>query len=191
MLTDNGRQYASWRGKTKFQKELEKDHVHHIRSAPHHPMTLGKIERFWQTSEGGVPETGPVRDIRGGAGTHRLLGEVLQPQAAAPGAGRDVPGDRFFSIQKEMQAAIERGMAANVEELALRGKPVKPFYMVGRMGDKSVVIETDKKRMSVLVDGQELSSGQAMTYEVKEGVAHECAKGSQHELTGQSRTAKG
>ena len=49
MLTDNGRQYANWRGKTRFEQELEKDRVHHIRSRPHHPMTLGKIERFWKT----------------------------------------------------------------------------------------------------------------------------------------------
>jgi len=49
MLTDNGRQYASWRGKTQFQKELKRDHVEHIRSTPHHPQTLGKIERFWQS----------------------------------------------------------------------------------------------------------------------------------------------
>ena len=47
MLTDNGRQYATWRGETRFQKELKKDRVAHIRSRPQHPMTLGKVERFW------------------------------------------------------------------------------------------------------------------------------------------------
>ena len=49
MLTDNGRQYASWRGTTDFEREMKKDQVRHIRSRPHHPMTLGKIERFWKT----------------------------------------------------------------------------------------------------------------------------------------------
>ena len=49
MLTDNGRQYVSWHGKTKFQQELAKHRIQHIRSAPHHPQTLGKIERFWKT----------------------------------------------------------------------------------------------------------------------------------------------
>lgn len=29
-------------------QELRKDRVHHIKSRPHHPMTLGKIERFWK-----------------------------------------------------------------------------------------------------------------------------------------------
>jgi transposase InsO family protein len=49
MLTDNGRQYATWWGKTRFQLELKKDGVHDILSQPHHPITLGKIERFWKT----------------------------------------------------------------------------------------------------------------------------------------------
>jgi transposase InsO family protein len=49
MLTDNGRQYTSWHGKSRFEGELKKDKIHHIKSRPHHPMTLGKIERFWKT----------------------------------------------------------------------------------------------------------------------------------------------
>ncbi len=49
MLTDNGRQYTTWRGNSRFELELKKDRIHHIKSQPHHPMTLGKIERFWKT----------------------------------------------------------------------------------------------------------------------------------------------
>jgi transposase InsO family protein len=49
MLSDQGRQYSSWRGTTRFEAELRKDWVHHLKSRPHHPMTLGKIERFWKT----------------------------------------------------------------------------------------------------------------------------------------------
>ena len=92
MLTDNGRQYANWRGKTRFQKELEKDHVLHIRSAPQHPETPGEDRTVLEDLERGVPGTRPVRDFRGGAGAHRLLGEILQPQADPPGTGRAVPG---------------------------------------------------------------------------------------------------
>jgi transposase InsO family protein len=49
ILSDNGRQFVAWRGETRFQKVLRRQGVQHVRSAPHHPMTLGKIERFWQT----------------------------------------------------------------------------------------------------------------------------------------------
>ncbi len=51
MLTDNGRQYINWRGKSRFGKELEKDRVKHIVSRPQHPMTLGKVERFWESTQ--------------------------------------------------------------------------------------------------------------------------------------------
>ena len=44
MLTDNGRQYTTWRGTSRFEAELKKDRVAHIKSRPHHPMTLGKVE---------------------------------------------------------------------------------------------------------------------------------------------------
>jgi transposase InsO family protein len=49
MLSDQGRQYSSWRGTTRLEAELRKDRVRHLKSRPHHPMTLGKIERFWKT----------------------------------------------------------------------------------------------------------------------------------------------
>src|SRR5512136_3121942 len=49
MLTDRGRQYTTWRGSTRFERELGKDRVRHIKSQAQHPMTLGKIERFWKT----------------------------------------------------------------------------------------------------------------------------------------------
>ena len=168
MLTDNGRQYASWRGKTKFQKELAKDHVHHIRSRPEHPMTLGKIERFWKTLKEEFLRRARFETFE--EARERLAYWVKYYNHKRPHQSLDgmTPADRFFSIQEEMRAAIERGVAANVEEMALRGKPEEPFYMVGRVGDKSVVIETDKKRVSVMVDGQELGEGKSITYERKE-----------------------
>ena len=49
MLTDNGRQYTSWRGTSRFEAVLQKDGVKHFKSRPQHPMTLGKVERFWST----------------------------------------------------------------------------------------------------------------------------------------------
>jgi transposase InsO family protein len=49
MLTENGSLYANWRGKTRIEREMKKDRVKRIRSRPHHPMTLGKIERFWKS----------------------------------------------------------------------------------------------------------------------------------------------
>lgn len=49
VLTDNGRQYTAWRGETAFEQTLRQYGIRHIRSSPQHPMTLGKVERFWKT----------------------------------------------------------------------------------------------------------------------------------------------
>ena len=177
MLTDNGRQYANWRGKTKFQRELDKDHVHHIRSSPHHPMTLGKIERFWQTLKEEFLSRARFETFE--EARERLAYWVKHYNHKRTHQSLDglTPADRFFSIQKDLRATIERGVAANVEEMALRGQPLEPFYLVGRMGDQSVVIETDKKRVSLRVDGQAVKVGETMVYELKERVNHETGTG--------------
>ncbi len=41
VLTDQGRQYFAWRGKTEFQKLLAKEDVAHVVARAHHPMTVG------------------------------------------------------------------------------------------------------------------------------------------------------
>jgi transposase InsO family protein len=94
MLTDNGRQYTNWRGTTRFEKEMAKDRVKHFRSRPHHPMTLGKIERFWVLEDhlGRVPLARAVRHVRGGARARGAVVQVLQPPPPAPGHRLAVPG---------------------------------------------------------------------------------------------------
>ena len=47
ILTDNGSQYVTWRGKSQFSRELEKRGIRQIVARPRRPQTLGKIERFW------------------------------------------------------------------------------------------------------------------------------------------------
>ncbi len=173
MLTDNGRQYANWRGKTAFQKELGKDHIHHIRSAPQHPETLGKIERLWKTLKDEFLVQARFETFD--EARERLAWWVQYYNHRRPHQAMDglCPADRFFSIQKEKRAAIERGVAANVEALARHGKVQQPLYMVGRVGEKTLVITTQDKRMSVQVDGQELSADHPLVYDLKQGVNHE------------------
>ena len=77
---------------SRFQKELAKDRVHHIRSRPHHPMTLGKVERFWKTIWSEFLGRAQFDDFEAGPGAHPAVGQVLQPQAPPPGHRRHVPG---------------------------------------------------------------------------------------------------
>jgi transposase InsO family protein len=166
VLTDRGRQYTTWRGTTRFERELGKDRVKHIKSQAHHPMTLGKIERFWKT----VYEEFLVRAQFGSfeEAQERVRQWVQYYNHRRPhqGIGGLFPADRYFEIQGELRKVMERGIAENVLEMALRGKPREPFYMVGRMEGQSVVLRAEKGKLRLRVDDQEGGKVQEMVYEV-------------------------
>jgi len=166
MLTDRGRQYTSWRGSTKFERELGKDRVKHIKSQAHHPMTLGKIERFWKS----IFEEFLVRAQFGSFEEAReRIRDWLQyynHKRPHQGIGGLCPADRYFEIQAELRKTIEQGIADNVLEMALRGKPREPFYMVGRMEGQSVVLRAEKGKLRLMVDDEEGAEKQEMVYDV-------------------------
>jgi len=167
MLTDNGRQYTNWRGKTRFESEMTKDRVKHIKSSPHHPMTLGKIERFWKTLFTeflGRAQFSSFEDTR-----ERLAHWVKYYNHRRPhqGIGSLCPADRFYEIAHDLRQAVEQGIQENVLEIALRGKPRDPFYMVGRMGQQSVEIRAEKGKVRMLVDGEEKDCPKELVYQIE------------------------
>jgi transposase InsO family protein len=184
VLTDRGRQYTNWRGTTRFERELGKDRVKHIKSQAHHPMTLGKIERFWKT----VYEEFLVRAQFGSfeEAQERIRHWVKYYNHKRPhqGIGGLYPADRYFEIQGELRKVMERGIAENVLEMALRGKPREPFYMVGRMEGQSVVLRAEKGRLRLMVDDEDGGKVQEMVYEVKVGEGREDRGGKGREAQG-------
>jgi transposase InsO family protein len=167
MLTDNGRQYTNWRGSTRFEQELKKERVRHIRSRPHHPMTLGKMERFWKTILEEFLLRAQFGSFEEARERVRLWVQYYNHQRPHQGIGGLCPADRFFEINHELKKTLEKGMAENVLEMALRGKPRDPFYMVGRMGEQSVVIRAEKGQVRMLVDGEAQNDGKELVYELK------------------------
>ena len=155
MLTDQGRQYANWRGKTRFQLELQKDRVHHLMSRPHHPMTLGKIERFWKTIWEEFLVRAQFGSFEEAQARVRLWVKYYNHRRPHQGLEGLCPADRFFEIQHELRKVMEQKVQENVLELALRGEPKDPFYMVGRMGGQSVVMTVEKGQFKMQVDGDE------------------------------------
>ena len=168
MLTDNGRQYASWHGKTKLQQELARNRIQHIRSSPHHPQTLGKIERFWKTIWEEFIRRARFTTFEEARERVRWWVQYYnhrRPHQALDGL---CPADRFYRIEQTVLSEIEKGIAANVQELALHGKPQVPFYMVGRMGEQSVTIKTEDGQVKLVV-------------EKAEGIGNECNEHSREE----------
>jgi transposase InsO family protein len=188
MLTDRGRQYTNWRGSTRFERELGKDRVRHIKSQAHHPMTLGKIERFWKT----IYEEFLVRAQFGSfeEARERIRQWVQYYNHKRPhqGIGGLCPADRYFEIQAELRKTMEQGIAENVLEMALRGKPREPFYMVGRMEGQSVVLRAEKGKLRLMVDDEEGGGKQEMVYDV---TAQEEAREEREERDGKDREAEG
>ena len=168
MLSDNGRQYTNWRGTTRFEAELKKDRIKHIKSQPHHPMTLGKIERFWKSIYTEFLSRVQFDSFEEAQQRLALWVKYYNYKRPHQGIGGLCPADRFFEIQTELRQVLERGIEQNVLEAALRGPPRQPFYMVGRMGDQSVVIRAEKGKVKMLLDGEEPGKDKELIYHVDE-----------------------
>jgi hypothetical protein len=78
------------------------------------------------------------------------------------------PADRYFEIQSELKKTIEQGIQDNLLEMALRGKPRLPFYMVGRMEGQSVFLRAEKGRLRLSVDAENDDIMQKVVYNLTE-----------------------
>jgi hypothetical protein len=155
MLTDNGRQYASWHGKTKFQRELARNRIQHIRSSPHHPQTLGKIERFWKTIWEEFISRARFSTFEEARERIRWWVQYYNHRRPHQGLEGLCPADRYYRITQAVRVEMEKGIAANVREMALHGKPQPPFYMIGRMGEQSVTIKAEEGQVKLMVEKTE------------------------------------
>ena len=53
------------------------------------------------------------------------------------------------------KSVIEKGVQDNVLELALRGEVKRPFYMVGRLDNQSVVMQAEKGKLVMQINNEE------------------------------------
>jgi transposase InsO family protein len=180
MLTDNGRQYTSWRGTSRFEAELKKDRVAHFKSRPHHPMTLGKVERFWETIWQEFLCRAQFDSFEAARERIKLWIKYYNHKRPHQGIEGLCPADRFFEIQTQLRSTIEAGIQENLLELALRGKPQAPFYMVGRMDGQSVVLRAEKGKLKLSVSDQQ-NHEQELTYDLNQNPNDQRKEGSQKE----------
>jgi transposase InsO family protein len=154
VLTDNGRQYTVWRGKTEFEEQLKRMGIQHIRSRPQHPQTLGKVERFWKTLWDeflGRTVFAHVVDAQDRLNHFISHYNFQRPHQALDGL---VPADRFFKMSAHVRAEIERAVAQNELRLALEQPPRKPFYVVGQLGDQHLSIAAGATGLELHVGGK-------------------------------------
>jgi transposase InsO family protein len=171
MLTDNGPQYKTWRGTSRFETEMKKDRVIHIKSRPQHPMTLGKVERFWATIWQEFLVRAQFDSFEAARERIKLWVKYYNYKRPHQGIGALCPADRYFEIQAELRQTIESGIQENLLEMALRGQPRAPFYMVGRMEGQSVVLHAEKGKLKLSVGNDD--QNKELEYDLNKGDNHE------------------
>ena len=147
VLTDQGTQYYSRRGKSAFSKLLEARGVKQVVARSHHPQTLGKIERFWGTLWRECLQAAIFRGIDDARERIAHFIDFYNFQRTHQGIEGLVPADRFFSAAPEVKAALEKRVAENALSIARDGQPKKPFYLTGNVGDQSVSLHAEGEKM--------------------------------------------
>lgn len=144
VLTDQGRQYYAWRGKSAFQKLLAKEGIQHVVSRAHHPQTLGKCERLWKSVgeefwDRAVPSD--IDDARRRLAHYFAHYNHFRPHQ---GIGGLVPADRFFGAESALREAIAREVDAQSLRLAIEKAPRRPVYLVGQIGASRVSVHGER-----------------------------------------------
>jgi transposase InsO family protein len=147
ILTDNGAQYVTWRGKSQFSRELEKRGIKQIVARPRRPQTLGKIERFWGTLWRECIETSVFLDLADARQRIGLFIDYYNLQRPHQGIEGLVPADRFFGAAPEVLKTLKERVAENALELARHGVPKKPFYLTGQLDGKPFSVHQQGDRV--------------------------------------------
>lgn len=140
VLSDNGRQYYTWRGKSKFTEMLTKLGIRHIRSRPYHPQTLGKVESFWRNLYQECLSQLPLSSFEEAREKISTYIEYYNFKRPHQGIGNLIPSDRFYKVAGQVQQIIEQNTAQVRENSFPMGEYHSPAYLVGNLGGKELRI---------------------------------------------------
>jgi transposase InsO family protein len=150
VLTDNGPQYVTWRGTSRFASELQRRGIKHIVATPRRPQTLGKVERFWGTLWRECLDSAVFLDL---ADAQKRVGHFIDYyNFQRPHQGIDglTPADRFFGAAPQIKATLNARVSANALELARSGLPKTPFYITGQVNGKPFSVHAEGERLFML-----------------------------------------
>jgi transposase InsO family protein len=155
ILTDNGPQYVTWRGKSRFTRLLEKRGIRQIVARPKRPQTLGKIERFWGTMWREFLEGAVFLDLEDARVRIGHFIDYYNFQRPHRGIDGLVPADRFFGAGSDVLRTLKERVAAHALELARHGKPKSPFYVTGQVDGQSFSVHAEGQRLILRRAGQQ------------------------------------
>jgi len=165
VLSDNGRQYYSWRGRSQFTETLTKLGIRHIRSRPYHPQTCGKIESFWRNVLQECLAKTPLASFEE---AKDKLGEYVEYyNFKRPHQGIDnvTPSDRFYRVADQVRQIV----AANTERVDAAVVPAPeyrpPTYIVGNIGGRELRVVAKEAEVTLQAPGEVESPQGAQTHE--------------------------
>lgn len=147
ILTDNGTQYVTWRGRSAFDRELDKLGIRHLVSKPHRPQTLGKIERFWGTLWRECLERAVFLDFEDARRRIGLFIDYYNFRRPHRGLDGLVPADRYFGAAPEVLKTLKERVDSNSLDLARHGIPKDPFYITGQIGGQPFSVHAEGERV--------------------------------------------
>jgi len=155
LLSDNGRQYYTWRGKSAFTTMLTKMGIRHIRSRPYHPQTLGKIESFWRNIIQECLEQTPLPTFEEAQSKIGEFIEYYNFKRPHQGIKNLTPSDRYFHVAGQVQQMVEQNTAKVEEQRPPISNYTPPDYIVGNIGGKELRVVAKEAQVSLLEKGAE------------------------------------
>lgn len=149
VLSDNGRQYYTWRGRSQFTIMLTKLGIAHIRSRPYHPQTLGKIESFWRNMWQECLSAVPLSSFEEAEQKIKEYVEHYNYKRPHQGIGNLVPADRYYGVAMQIQALVAENTAKVEEQKPPLGDYTLPTYLVGNIGGKELRVVAKSAEVSL------------------------------------------
>jgi hypothetical protein len=138
VLSDNGRQYHSWRGTSKFTSMLTKLGIRHIRSRPYHPQTCGKIESFWRNLNQECLTKHPLATFEEAQAKIGEYVEYYNFKRPHQGIANLIPSDRYYGVAGVVKQIIAGNTATVQEAEPTAAVYTPPTYLVGNIGGKEL-----------------------------------------------------
>ncbi|MDP2866335.1 MAG: IS3 family transposase [Elusimicrobiota bacterium] len=138
VLSDNGRQYHSWRGTSKFTSMLTKLGIRHIRSRPYHPQTCGKIESFWRNLNQECLTKHPLATFEEAQAKIGEYVEYYNFKRPHQGIGNLIPSDRYYGVAGQVKQIIAGNTAEVQEAMPTAAGYTPPTYLVGNIGGREL-----------------------------------------------------
>jgi len=155
LLTDHGSEFMSWQRFTRFENLLVDLDIEYIASGPDKKENQGKVERWHQTVRQALRERGPLDYSSEAQLWIRQVADLYNYERPHQALGGLVPADRFFGVQEELEAELERYRAGQ--------RAGQRIYFACRIGERKIVVSGPQANdLSVLLDGVRLADALAV-----------------------------